>query len=157
MPKIEASVTINRPVSEVFRFATNFVNSPQWQPDVREVHQTDDKPRIGVMVTQVRSTYMLTTRLDLNVDIVGYALNKQLEYKGVIGRFPANGVMLFASSGGTTTVKEIIDIRMGILFAVFSPMLKIIMTGRTRRALGKLKTVMESKSTVAPTNFQSEL
>jgi uncharacterized membrane protein len=159
MPQIQASVTINRPITEVFRFATDFNKAPEWQPDVKEVHQSEERPRVGVMVSVRRSTYLLGTRLDLNADITNYSMNRLMEYKGVIGRYPAVGVLKFESQGGSTVVTESIDIRMGCLFAPLSPLMNMVMSTRTRRMLGNLKKVIEGRSAASSsvTNFQSEL
>lgn len=156
MPQIEQSVTINRPISEVFRFAADLnANGQQWQPDILAHHQTDEKLRVGVMITQSRSTRLLGWRLDLNADIIGYQPNKLIEYKGVLGRFPVKGRLEFSGSGGTTTVAERLDIRLGCLFAPFSPLMTMVMTGRTRRVLAKLKQALESRGSRSqtPTDF----
>lgn len=160
MPQIKESVTVNRPISEVFRYATNFNNAQEWQPDVADVHQTEERPRVGVMITARRNSYAMGTRLDLNADITDYSMNKHLEYKGVIGRFPATGRLSFESSGGTTTVRETIDVRTGCLFAWINPFLTMALRARTQRALQSLKQTMEAKSVgggAEPTSFQDEL
>ncbi len=160
MPQIEQSVTINRPISEVFRFAADFENkAQQWQPDIIQHYQTEDKVRVGVMITQSRSTRLLGWRLDLNADITGYQPNKLIEYKGVLGRFPVLGRLEFSSAGGSTTVTESMDIRLGCLFAPFSPLMTMVMTGRTRRVLERLKQLLESRSpgSQTPTDFHQEL
>lgn len=160
MPQIEQSVTINRPIGEVFRFVADFDNNAQqWQPDIFQHHQTEDKLRVGVMITQSRTTRLLGWRLDLNADITGYQPNKLIEYKGVLGRFPTLGRIEFSGAGGSTTVTERMDIRLGCLFAPFSPLMTMVMTGRTRRVLGKLKQMLESRSpgSQTPTDFHQEL
>jgi uncharacterized membrane protein len=157
MPQIKESITINRPISETFRYATNFNTSPEWQPDVQSVHQSEDKPRAGVMVTQNRKTYMMGTKLDLNADIIDYNLNHFMEYKGVLGKFPARGRLSFESGGGVTTVTETIDIRMGFFYAVFSPFMSRTMSRRTRTALEGLKQRLESRSTATVTSYQDDL
>ncbi len=159
MPQVTHSTTINRPVGDVFRLAGNFDNAPQWQPDVESNHQTEDKMRVGVMITQHRRTRLLGWRLDLNADIVGYQPNRLIEYKGMLGNFNVNGRMEFASSGGTTTVTETMDIRMGFLYGLFAPFMRGVMKRRTRIALENLKTLLETKSagTATPTNFHEGL
>lgn len=143
MPEVTVSQKINRPVFDVFRMFTQVEELEKWQPDLKSAHQTDDRLRVGVMVTYVRSTRAMGWQLDLNADIVDYVPNRLIGYKGIIGRFPATGRIEFESSGGTTTVTETINVRMGFLFGLFSPMVKGALTRRTRNALNKLKEVME--------------
>lgn len=160
MPQVEYTVTINRPISEVFRFASNFNNADQWQPDVIETHQSDEKPRVGVMVTQRRSTRLMGWRLDLNADILEFVPNKQVGYKGVLGRFPVQGKLEFNNvGGGNTQVSYFMDIRMGFLYAIFSPSMKGVMTRRSKKALESLKTLMENRSAASTnlTDFHEKL
>ena len=146
MPQVEASITINKPISEVFRTAIDLGNSHNWQPDVTDTHMSTERARVGSMVTQIRTTRLFGWKLDLNVDVIDYVPNRMLGYKGVLGRFPISGKIEFESGGGTTTVRENLNIRMGFLYGIFSPMMKGTMTRRTRRALEGLKTHLESKN-----------
>lgn len=146
MPQIECSVTINRPISEVFSYVADFRNAPQWQGDVEEVFLSDSSIRVGVMVTQTRRTRLLGWRLDLNADIIAYQPNKIIEYKGVLGRFPIHGEISFSSSRGTTELTEAINIRMGFLYAIYSPFMAGTMRRRTNAALQALKTMMENRA-----------
>lgn len=160
MPYIEQAITINRPLNEVFRIAGNFEKSGEIAPDVMSTHQTEERPRVGVMVTQNRSTRVLNWRLDLNADITGYVPNKIVEYKGVMGRFPVEGRIEFQSGGGTTTVVERIDMRTGCLFSIFNPLLSGAVSRRTRRAQAALKKHLESGATgqaATPTDFHKQL
>lgn len=162
MPEVDYSVTIGRPVSEVFRTAANFAKAGEFQPDVTETIQSDDKLRIGIIVTQRRKTRLMGWQLDLNADIVDYQPNRLVEYKGVLGRFPITGRLEFSSSGGQTTVREWMNIRMGFLYAIFGPFMRGVMKRRTRNSLESLKKALESGSTRAsasapPTDFHKEL
>ena len=158
MSEIKATVTINRPISEVFRYATNFHNAGEWQPDVEESHQSDEKPRVGVFITQRRSSRALGWKLDFNADIVEYVPNKLLGYKGIVGRFPVQGAFEFQPGGGTTTITERMNIRIPFLYTLFSPLISGAMRRRTEKALATLKAQLEAGSASAPpTNFHEKL
>ena len=47
MIRIQASLTINRPLEEVFRFMTNHQNALQWQSGLLEARVTNDVIGIG--------------------------------------------------------------------------------------------------------------
>ncbi|MFW5771686.1 MAG: SRPBCC family protein [Phototrophicaceae bacterium] len=145
MPEISEAVTINRPVSEVFRLVAEAEHWDQWNPDIIESHYSDNRLRVGTMVTQSRKTRALGWRLDFNVDIVDYAPNRLIEYSGVLGRFPVRGRLAFDGSGGTTTVRETMTVRMG-LYGLFSPFLAGTVRRRTRAALENLKANAEGGS-----------
>lgn len=146
MPQIECSVSINRPISEVFGFVADFRNAPKWQGDVEEVFLSDSSMRVGVMVTQTRRSRLLGWRLDLNADIITYQPNKLIEYKGILGRFPIHGEISFSSSRGVTEVTEAMNIRMGFLYGIYSPFMAGTMRRRTSVALQSLKTMMENRT-----------
>lgn len=146
MPVVEYAVTINRPIGEVFRFVADFRNAPQWQSDVTEVHQTEGSTRVGSMVTEVRSTRLLGWKLDLNADITDFQLNKLLEYKGVLGRFPVTGTLTFEATRGATRVTHALNIRMGFLFALYSPLMAGVMRRRTQTTMDALRALMDSRA-----------
>jgi len=159
MPQISHTITINRPVNEVFRTATDFSNAQEWQPDVVESTLSGEKPRVGLFITQSRDTHALGWRLDLNADITGYTPNRLLEYKGVVGRFPVSGRIEFEHSGTVTTVRETLDVRTGCLYAAVNPFLAGALNKRTQRALDGLKQKLENTSSGAasPTDFHENL
>ncbi len=159
MPEVKQSVTINRPVGEVFRTAMDFNRVTEWQPDIQESHLSEERPRVATMIMQRRSTRLMGWKLDLNADITNYVPNRMLEYKGVLGRFPVLGQLSFDSERGSTRVTEHLEIRMGFLYALFSPMMRGVMSRRSRKALEGLKNMIESKSvgSTPPTDFHKEL
>jgi uncharacterized membrane protein len=159
MPEIQEAITIDRPVSDVFRYIADFNNAPQWQPDVVEAHVSGERTRVGSFFTLVRTTRLLGWKLDLNADIINYVPNRLIEYKGAVARFPVRGQYEFESSGGTTVVRETVNVRMGILYAIFSPLMSSAIRGRTRRALGQLKQTLEAGRTGADsvTSFHQDL
>lgn len=159
MPQVTHTITINRPISEVFRFAVNFNNAKQWQRDVTETYQSEENVRVGIMVSQRRTTRLFGWKLDLNADVVDYAPNKLLGYKGVLGRFPMYSRMEFTSMGGSTQIIHTYEIRMGFLYGLFSGMMKGVMTRRTRQSLEALKKLMESRSATSTTvtDFHKQL
>lgn len=142
MPQISANVTINASVGDVFRYAVD--NLQKWQTDVEGMDLTDERVRLGISITQRRSTYLMGWRLDLNADITDYKPNKLLEYKGVLGRFPVTGQIEFTPQGGTTLVSEKLTIRMPFLTGLYAPFMRRVMTARTQKVLNSLKSQLES-------------
>jgi uncharacterized protein YndB with AHSA1/START domain len=47
MTKIQVSVMVDRPTEEVWRFMSDFSNTPKWSPDIIEMKQTSPGP-LGV-------------------------------------------------------------------------------------------------------------
>jgi uncharacterized membrane protein len=156
MPKIIYSVTINQPIGKVFRFATDFKRIAQWQTDTKDFHCSENKPRVGIFITHTRSTRLLRWKLDLNADITDYRTNKMLEYKGALGHFHAHDLLEFSSKGRSTIITETINIRMGFLNSIFVPLMKRVMQKRTKKALNKLKELLEAGAPTAPVDDDNE-
>lgn len=52
MPSARRTITVNRPIDEVFRFFSTPANDPKWRPHVKEI-RADGEPAEGVQVHQV--------------------------------------------------------------------------------------------------------
>jgi uncharacterized membrane protein len=151
MPKVRYSVTINRPIGEVFRFATDPEKVQEWQKDVKKIYHPEESLRAGVILSHDRNTRLFTWRLDLNADIMDYRPNKLVVYQGALGRFNVQGRIEFDAVRRTTTVTEEVDIKMGCTMFMFSPFMTAVMKRRTQKALDTLKSVLEEKSAQAET------
>lgn len=154
MPEIEYSVTINRPISEVFRYVADVKNNTLWQDDVIASQLSDKSMRVGLMFTESRKWRVWTWRMDLNADVLEYQPNKTIEFKGILGRFPVRKRYEFSSSAGTTTLKQTLSIRTGCIFLPFNPLISNGVNRRTKRTMNQLKQVLEAKSDAPVTNFQ---
>jgi uncharacterized membrane protein len=143
MAEIRESITINRPITTVFQSVADTDQLDKWQPDVTQSHYSEKKLRVGVMITQDRKTYALGWKLDLNADVIDYVPNRKITYKGVLGRFPTTGTIEFESAGSATTVIETIDVKIGLLQMIFTPLIKGAISRRTRQALASLKKLTE--------------
>lgn len=156
MPEISHSITVNRPVNEVFRAVADMNNAQSWQPDVTASSMSDEKMRVGIMITQTRTTHALGWRLDLNADVLDYAPNRLIRLQGVLGRFPALVTYTFESRGGATAVTETVETRTGCLFALVTPMLSSAISKRTKKALAGLKESLEARGgSTQVTDFQN--
>ena len=146
MPQIKYSVTIDRPIGRVFRYVADVKNAQKWQPDVRRAYDDGEALRVGAIISQDRATRLMQWPLDLNADVIDYRPNKLIEYKGALGRFSVHGRLEFESSRRTTTVTESLDVRMGCMYFMFSPLMTSVMQRRTRKTLETLKSVLESEA-----------
>ena len=147
MPTIKRSITIDRPISQVFRYVADFSKHVEWQLDIIRVHQSDERIHVGSMVTVDRNVRALFARLDLNADITDYQINKKIEYKGTIGVYPAVGNYTFDSQGRSTTVTETVTVHMWFLPRWFTGWLYTMRLGqRSNSSLKNLKQVLEANS-----------
>ncbi len=155
MPEISQTVTVNRPVNEVFRKVADMNDAESWQPDVKSGSMSDERMRVGLFVAQRRTSRVFGWKLDLNADVLDYTPNKMIRLKGVVGRFPTVITYSFESRGGATAVTETVDARTGCLYLPVGPFLSASLNGRTKRALNGLKESLEKRGgATSVTNFQ---
>jgi uncharacterized membrane protein len=146
MPVIKHTVTIERPVSEVFSYVSDFSKYSEWQPDIISIHQTEGKTHVGSMITIERHLRAVFARLDLNADITDLQLNKIIQYKGTIGVYPVIGSYTFEPQGRTTVITETTDVRMWFLPRFFTGWLfTMALKNRSQKTLDNLKNLLESE------------
>ena len=143
MANFEHSIRIQRPVSDVFGYVADWRNTPEWQTGTGGVTVVPDKPlRVGSMVTQERRSG--GADLLLNADVTDYKPNRQLELRGVLGRFQFRDTFSFESEGRSTVVKHERATGGGILARLFAPLMPFRMNRVMSSDLERLKKVLES-------------
>ena len=103
MIKVEQSITINRPVAEVFAFVADQANAPRWQSGILEVRRTTEGPiGAGTGYTFVRK--LMGRRLEASNEYVEYEPNRKIVFRSTSG--PMNfraGYLTEAMPGGGGT------------------------------------------------------
>jgi uncharacterized membrane protein len=141
---IENSVTIQKPIFDVFRMATDFDSFATWQPATKLVKVTPNDPvRTGSMIYMEKS---LPTGLTfINADLIDYQRNKVMEMKGVFGRFKFTRKTEFITSGRDTIVKDRLEMPTGCIYFWYAPLLRRMIEGQTKREWAVLKQRLEGK------------
>lgn len=142
MPIIQHSVTINRPITEVFRFITDFHNSTQWQSEGTQL-QRAGQVKVGDMIVGTRR--VMGRVMHVNADVVELVPNQQLAYTGIMGSYPFRTTYKFSFSGSGCELTEIMDIRIMWLFFMIRPFIVRSIDGQMQASLARLKTVLESR------------
>lgn len=143
---LSVTQTIDRPVNAVFRIAADPARFREWQPDVTMSYASEDRLRVGVMLTQNRRATVAGMELHLNADIIDYKPNRLIGYRGVLGRLPMTAEIAFESDGTRTHITESLNVRTPFPYGLFSPFLRRALTRRTRAALAALKQLVESEA-----------
>ena len=86
MIRIQANVTINRPIDEVFRFMTNHQNALQWQSGLLEARVTNDV--VGVGKTWVDVVQFLGRRLEIASELTEFEPLRAVGFKSTSGPIP---------------------------------------------------------------------
>jgi uncharacterized membrane protein len=142
MPVIQHTIQINRPVTEIFRFVSDFSNAPQWQPAAIQL-QKSGQLKIGEMVVGTRR--LMGRNVFVNADVVDYVPNQRIAFTGIMGSFPFRTTYSFNFASSGTEVTEIMDARIVWIYFFMRPFVISSVDRQMRESLQNLKKVMESR------------
>jgi uncharacterized membrane protein len=145
MAKIEAGVVINRAIEEVFAFAGNVENNPQWQSGVLEARITSEGP-MGVGTTYRYVNQLLGRRIETDGEITEYEPNRKYSFKSTSGPFPIEGGFTFEAADGGTKVTLAVAADIGGFFKLAEPLVVRAIKRQFETDLSTLKDILEAQS-----------
>ena len=142
MPSAQGSITINRPIGDVFAFVANGENATQFRPGVLDVqHVSGDG--VGAVYRQgVKGPG--GRRIAADYEVTAFEPNRRIAFHAIAGPVRPSGEYRFTANGDQTTVDFSLDATVtgwkGLLMgrAVQSTM------DAEMRTLGTLKRVLEA-------------
>jgi uncharacterized protein YndB with AHSA1/START domain len=145
MTQASYSVTIARPVEDVFAFVANGEQAKRWRPGVRDITKASGASDGGVGTRYLQGvTGPMGRRISADYDITVYEPNKLLEFQTVTGPARPHGRYDFASVDGGTQVTFSLD-------AELKGLRKVLMAKAVQKtmdeevlALDNLKQVLEN-------------
>ena len=135
------TVTIERPIHDVFRFVVDLENVPRWNYAIVETRKTTEgPPAVGTTFRQSRS---VPKRSEETLRITGLEPDERLEIQGDIGPFVGKLIYEFEEIDGATRLTNTAELEARGIAKLASP----IVSGRVRSAvaenLGVLKELLE--------------
>jgi uncharacterized protein YndB with AHSA1/START domain len=118
MPSASHSVTINRPVADVFAYVADGEKCPQWRSGVLDIRRVNGDGSVGTTYQQgvkgpmgrrIAADYMVTT----------YEPNRRLEFQTVTGPARPHGRYDFEEADGGTRLTFALDAELGGLRGLF--------------------------------------
>jgi uncharacterized membrane protein len=147
--RVEESVEINRPVEEVFSYASNPQNFPEWVATVIEVRQ--DAPGGGPLRREgARFTAMqqaLGRRFEGPFEVIDHEPNRRFAHRSTEGH-PVPITMTFtyeAVSLEATRLTPRIEAEPGSFFGLVGPVLERAIRRQMRTSLETLKDLLEAR------------
>jgi uncharacterized protein YndB with AHSA1/START domain len=130
MASFENTVTIRRPVAEVFAFLADFENVPAWNYAILETRKVSPGPvGVGTTYRQVRS---MPSRSEEAFEVTVFEPASRLEVQGELGPFGARlKYALEPMAGGGTRLTNAVELRASGLLSVVAP----LATARVKRAV----------------------
>ncbi|HEX7172943.1 MAG TPA: SRPBCC family protein [Candidatus Limnocylindria bacterium] len=145
MINVARSITINRPVAEVFAYVSDVSHEPAWHTDVLEARQISEGP-IGI-----GTSFLIRVKPSMGVSegvthVIGFEPNRRQEMRGEMGRMRPTVTDLFEPADGGTKFTRRVQIDasglMGLMLLLMRPMVGKIHTG----FLANLKRVLEQET-----------
>jgi uncharacterized membrane protein len=138
MIKVERTITIHRPVDEVFAYLSGVEHGPQYISGQREAHKTSPGP-IGIGTTF--STAGKFPRRGGSNEVTEYEPNRRLAWKTASGA-RATTVWQFETSGPSTRVTFTRVSELPGLLRLAEPMTEGMANSRIDHDLGTLKELL---------------
>jgi uncharacterized membrane protein len=144
MVRFETTLTIDRPVQEVFAFVRDPETLPQWQAGVIEAETEQVGPlQAGSKVTEVRK--FLGKELRSTLQITALDENKTLNLKVLEGPIPFSVHQEFEDLGGSTKITVVGEGEPGGLFKLAEPLVGKAAERQLKADYETLKDLLESR------------
>jgi uncharacterized membrane protein len=146
MAKIEASITVERPTDEVWRFITDFPNGPKWDPGLIECKVTSEGP-LGVGTTlQSRRT---TRGANLIVwRVTEYEPGRRITAEATAPQMMrgSRNTMTVENTEGKTKLNLAWDMKLNGIYSLLNPLLARSTKKMCETQLGNAKRILESEA-----------
>ena len=145
MAKAEVSITIKRPVEDVFAVLSNPENSPKWSSASLESKTTSAGP-IGVGTTTRSVGKLLGRRIESESEITEFEPNRKFAAQSKSGPFPFQSSVTFERIEGGTRVNVTIEGEPGGFFKLAEPLMVRMVKRQFQGDLDNLKDLMEANA-----------
>ena len=141
MIRVQTSVTVNRPVAEVFRFMSDNQNALQWQSGLLEARITNDVMAIGRAWVDV--VQFLGRRIEIASELTDYEEDRVLGFKSISGPIPVTGSYSFEPDREGTKVTFTLQGEPGGFFKLAEPIVARSTQRQWETNLANLKDLLE--------------
>jgi uncharacterized protein YndB with AHSA1/START domain len=141
MPQAQTTITIQKPVSEVFAFVLNHDNDPQWRPGVVEIRKTSGEGVGERWYQRVKGPG--GREIPADIEITALEPNRVLAFRAVEGPVRPEGRYELAEENGSTRLSFSLSAELKGLKKLMSPMVQKQMNAEVGN-LDNLKRVLES-------------
>jgi uncharacterized membrane protein len=107
MPSAQHSVSIRRPISEVFAFVADGENAMRWRPGVRDVSHQSGAGRGAIYRQGVKGPG--GRRIAADYEITAFEPDRRIAFRAIAGPVRPTGEYRFAAEGDGATVSLALD------------------------------------------------
>jgi uncharacterized membrane protein len=144
----EESITINRPIEEVFAYVSDLQNGPKWQPALVEARRITKGPLgIGTQFTGARK--FMGVRVESVIEYTTYEQDEKISMKSISGNSPFEQSFLFESTKEGTLLKTKLDLQTSGLMGLAKPLIASGLKREMDANFRNLKNLLESQGKAA--------
>ena len=143
MPTITQSVTINRPVEEVWDFIGSFENTTRWSRGVLEARQTSDGP-LGVGSTLQTVVKAFGRRRTADYLVTEYEPNHAFAFEVTSGPMTSRAHYSVEPAGAGTRLTASGEAQATGLYKLLAPVLVRILERHSQDDLTRVKRILEA-------------
>lgn len=145
MVDITNSITINRPVADVFDYVTDLSNEPAWHTDLLEARRTSDGPAgIGTRY-QVRFKPFMGYS-EGTEEVIGFEPKRLQVVRGEVGPMRPTVTYLVEPSDGGTQFSRRLQLEASGLMGLLLPLMRVMIVRSNAGFVANLKRVLEQES-----------
>jgi uncharacterized protein YndB with AHSA1/START domain len=150
MSDVQASITIRRPIADVFTFVADARNIPRWHVDTAEVHLlSGDGREVGSRVLDVIQTAN-GRRMEARVEITRHEPDRLWAFSAALGSLGGfDGCYRFEPVPAGTHVTFTEDLRLRGVYRLLRPLLRRQVGQTARQNFARLRALLEEPTSVA--------
>ncbi|HTI29774.1 MAG TPA: SRPBCC family protein [Methylomirabilota bacterium] len=142
MPSAQHSVTVNRPVGDVFAFVADGENATRWRPGVLDVARQSGEGLGAVYRQGVKGPG--GRRIAADYEVTAFEPDRRIAFRAIAGPVRPSGEYRFTADGAGTTVSLALEATLtGWKALVMGRAVQSTMDAEVRN-LETLKTILES-------------
>ncbi len=146
MFKVEHTFVINRPVEEVFAYATDPENNYKWQPDIEESKLISEGP-LEVGSEMIESRKFLGRKMESTLRVTAFEPNKVYSFEVVKGPVPFEAQLTFESTPENgTKIDFVANGELGGFFKIASSLVTRQMQKEIEGNFTNLKNILEQEN-----------
>jgi len=143
----EHTVTIDRPIDEVFAFVTDPTNDSLWQAWTLETEQTSEGS-VDVGTTLRSTAKMLGRRIEVTMEVTENDPPHRQCVRITSGPIPATGCyQLEPADGGSTHLTQTFEGEVGSFFRLAEPVVGGVISRQSKTDMATLKDLLEASET----------
>jgi uncharacterized protein YndB with AHSA1/START domain len=139
--KFTNTITINRPVADVFAFLADLENLPRWNYAIQQTRKLSPGPvAVGTRYHQVRT---VPTRQEESLEVIELDDGRKITVRGTLNRLPAQLGYHVESAGNTTVLTNRVELTLPAPQALVSTLATRQIRGAVAENLKVLKRLLE--------------